>query len=225
MKPAPYSSLARQRAFSLIELLTVIAIISILMGIVVPGMANVQRKAKIAKTKSQFNQWSSAMELFNSEYGQYPSVDGPYASTNAQVNLINASKFAVALTGRQIDGTPIASNAKPEIRAGNTKLINFYTISQDELDAYSVPNRIKDAFNNTEIAVLVDKDNNGLINALDVGQLPSVHAFGGGDFRPDPKQDIDMTLGIHASVLFYSAGSGNSANAKIDVLDAVLSWK
>jgi len=216
---------ARSRAFSLVELLTVIAIISILMGIVVPGMANVQKRAKVAKTKNQFNQWVSAMELFNSEYGQYPSVDGPYASSNAPVNMVNGSKFAVALTGRQIDGTTIPPTAKIDVRAGNTKLINFYTISQAELDTSNTPYKLKDAFFNTEIAVLVDKDNNGLINAADVGQLPGVHAVMGGDFRPDPKDDIDLTLGIHATVLFYSAGAGNPGGSKIDASDAVMSWK
>jgi prepilin-type N-terminal cleavage/methylation domain-containing protein len=65
-----------RRAFTLIELLTVMAIIGILAAIIIPTVSSVRVSANKAKTKVQFNQWASAIESFRSEYGYYPSFRG-----------------------------------------------------------------------------------------------------------------------------------------------------
>ncbi|HYD85248.1 MAG TPA: prepilin-type N-terminal cleavage/methylation domain-containing protein, partial [Opitutus sp.] len=76
------------RAFTLIELLTVIAIIAILAAILIPTVSSVRVSANKTKTKVQFSQWAGAIEAFRSEYGYAPQV-----TTD---NLLNATAFFAA---------------------------------------------------------------------------------------------------------------------------------
>ena len=54
----------RSAAFTLIELLTVIAIIGILAAILIPTTSSARTAAKKAKTRGQFSQWGAAIEAF-----------------------------------------------------------------------------------------------------------------------------------------------------------------
>ncbi|HUB87019.1 MAG TPA: type II secretion system protein [Verrucomicrobiae bacterium] len=66
---------ARHLAFTLVELLTVIAIIAVLasLGIVVAG--RVKRTAYINKTQAEMAQVESAIENYKTDYGFYPPVN------------------------------------------------------------------------------------------------------------------------------------------------------
>lgn len=212
-------------AFTLIELLTVIAIIGILAGIMIPMVGSAQITAKKTKTKVQFGLWASAMEQFKSTYGFYPQVDGSYGSSGGSPNLINSQKFSVALTGRYIDGTDLPSSATTTDKVGNSRKNNFYNFSQTELNSNKTPPVMWDSFNNIEIAVLYDKNADGLIKSDDVPRAPAVAAAGGGRYTPNVPADFDLTMGIHAGVVFYSAGVGKADNSAIDASGAVFSWQ
>ena len=92
---------SRKKAFTIIELLTVMSIIVILIGVLVPALNNVKRFATKVKQKAQFNSIASAMELFSSENDGYPpstAVDGtgqPYCG---------AMKLCEAMMGRDLLG-------------------------------------------------------------------------------------------------------------------------
>jgi len=64
----------RYDAFTLIELLTVVAIIGILAAIIVPTAGGARNAAKKAKTRAQFSAWGAAFESFRQEYGSYPQL-------------------------------------------------------------------------------------------------------------------------------------------------------
>lgn len=187
---------------------------------------HIRIRAMKAKTKVQLNQWAVAMEEFKSTYGAYPEVDGSYVGgASMPKNILNSEKFAIALTGRYLDGSPLLASSAQVERVGNTKLLRFYTISDiHELYDEGADRKLIDALGNTEIAVLYDKNGDGFINTADVPVLPTLHAAGGGTFTPT-KDDIDLGKGIRAGVLMYSPGKGRSDGGKIESEDAIFSWK
>ncbi|MHC4229911.1 MAG: type II secretion system protein, partial [Planctomycetota bacterium] len=69
----------RRAAFTIVELLTVMSIIVILIGLLVPALNQVKRYAHEVKQRAQLKSIATAIELFNSEFDGYPdsSAMGP----------------------------------------------------------------------------------------------------------------------------------------------------
>jgi prepilin-type N-terminal cleavage/methylation domain-containing protein len=63
---------AKAAAFTLIELLIVVAIIGILAAIAVPNFLNAQVRAKVARVESDHRTISVAMESYFTDHGAYP---------------------------------------------------------------------------------------------------------------------------------------------------------
>jgi prepilin-type N-terminal cleavage/methylation domain-containing protein len=204
--------------FTLLELLAVIALIGLLAALLFPGIRSVRVAANKARTRVQFNQWAAALEGFRSEYGCYPAlhssnlVNPPGQNTDAG----SLHLFHDILAARRRDGTalpaygPGTDSQFPE--AQNRKLISFFLFSDSDL---ATNNLLRDAFDNTEIAVLVDRNLDGIINAADYGgSLPVV-----GGMTPG-SADFPAT-GIRAGVVFYApAPDGNAANPGF-----IFSWR
>ena len=64
------------RAFTLIELITVIAIIAILMGLLFPVIAGVREAARRTKASTVVQSIVSSCKNYASDYGKYPAIDG-----------------------------------------------------------------------------------------------------------------------------------------------------
>jgi general secretion pathway protein G len=62
----------KTEAFTLIELLVVIAIIGLLASIVIVNVNSARDKAKIAKSKGDFNAFRQALTLYAGDYGTFP---------------------------------------------------------------------------------------------------------------------------------------------------------
>ena len=60
-------------AFTLIELLIVIAIIGILMGLLFPALNGVMRSARKAQASNDVSQIATAILAYQTEYGQWPT--------------------------------------------------------------------------------------------------------------------------------------------------------
>jgi prepilin-type N-terminal cleavage/methylation domain-containing protein len=63
-------------AFTLIELLTVIAIIAVLAGLLFPAISAAMKKAKIARAKSDISSIEGALKSYYTEYGKWPDGNG-----------------------------------------------------------------------------------------------------------------------------------------------------
>lgn len=61
-----------RRGFTLIELLTVITIIAILAGVLIPALVRVSAKAREAEAANMVNALEMAIESFKLDYNQYP---------------------------------------------------------------------------------------------------------------------------------------------------------
>ena len=68
-----------KRGITLIEILVVIAIISFLLGICLPAFQKARLKGLIVKTKSIISSLESALSMYESDFGDYPSGTGSSA--------------------------------------------------------------------------------------------------------------------------------------------------
>ena len=85
-------------AFTIVELLTVLAIISILVGLLVPALNLVRNVAKETGQKACFATIDQALLAFRSEDGDYPPSD------NDDSDYCGAQKLAEALLGQDLLG-------------------------------------------------------------------------------------------------------------------------
>jgi prepilin-type N-terminal cleavage/methylation domain-containing protein len=210
--------------FTLIELLAVIAVIGALAAILIPTVSAVRVSANKAKTKAQFMQWAAAIESFRGAYGFFPIfhesglVNPPGQSTDPAAMHI----FHDVLAGRRrnFDVLPAFALAAPLApEAQNRKRIAFYSFAESDLTAATslAPNLIRDAFENTTIAVLVDRNLDGVIRIGAGGDYPALPAVGG--MTPSI---VDFPVsGIRTGVIFYAPAPG----ASVAQPDFIFSWK
>lgn len=210
-------------AFTLLELLAVLAIIGILAALLFPSLAAARHAANRAKTRAQFAQWAMAVEAFRSTYGHYPAFHPSHLvnppGQNSDPSTLHL--FHDLLAARRRDGSPLpaltASTDPLFPEAQNRRRLRFYTFGQGELTSVSVtaPFLLCDATGSTEIAVLVDANLDGVINAADLaGPLPAVGGFA-------PTMADFPAAGIRAGVAFYAL----APEATVTQPSFVFSWK
>jgi len=204
---------APSAAFSVIEVLTVVAIIAALLAILVPTVATARVAANKAKSRVQFNQWAMAITSFKSEYGYYPLFHGSgkvNGGATAEEHLFHDVLAARKRNGSALDSS---SSAGSQNRKG-VRFHSFFESDFTEADSIT-PDLLRDAFGNTDIAVLVDRNLDGLINNLDYGEsLPAVDGI-----RPSAT-DVPAA-GLRAGVVFYCTSPGSTADAP----QFIFSWK
>jgi prepilin-type N-terminal cleavage/methylation domain-containing protein len=101
-----------RRAFTLIELLTVMAIIGILAGITFGVVKGVQERSAIGQAKSELAAIAQALESYKRQYGDYPQsgtgnalpASTSVSSSDAQYVVFNALAGKLGPKGALIDG-------------------------------------------------------------------------------------------------------------------------
>ncbi len=259
MRHPSKSSRRRPAAFTLIELLTVIAVIGILSAILIPTVGAVQSNAKKTKTRVQFSQWAAAVRLFKQNYGYFPRFeDSGSSSSNHKVNggLTQSSAsmddddylFRELLTGKGAKpnaggGFDFASNEKSSGNPQNKKRISLVSFDVAEVTSITgvnagdgdikVNGAVQDAFGNVEIAVIVDRNNDGFINTNDltgIANYPALTAKGGRGTLTSAAVAAKVNSsdpsgnGVRSDVVFYSPGKGNSSGGDVSESNAVWSW-
>ena len=112
MKPIAKQS-DKKAAFTIVELLTVMSIIILLIGLLVPGLNLIRQFAKRVKQKAQFHSIGIALDLFNAEWDGYPPSEafGPTGT----YKYCGAMKLAEAMVGKDMCGF----NTDSDFTAGN----------------------------------------------------------------------------------------------------------
>ena len=93
-----------RKAFTIVELLTVVTIIALLLGILLPSIAMVRAKARETAQKAQFNTIEMALEAFKQDYGDYPPSDWWNLPISPATSYCGAQKLAEALLGWDLMG-------------------------------------------------------------------------------------------------------------------------
>ncbi|MHC4123846.1 MAG: type II secretion system protein [Planctomycetota bacterium] len=108
----------KKAGFTLVELLTVLAIMALLVGILVPSINTARNMAKKAKQKGQFAAIEMAILSFKQEDGDYPP-----SSESFDFDYFGAQKLAEALVGWDLMGFHPDSNWVP---SGQLKTVGYY---------------------------------------------------------------------------------------------------
>lgn len=92
----------KKTGFTIVELLTVLAIIALLVGVLLPALDMVRNLAKTTKQKSQFATIGQAILAFRADYGDYPpsSLDDSFAG----LHYLGSQKLGEALLGWDLLG-------------------------------------------------------------------------------------------------------------------------
>lgn len=108
----------KKAGFTIVELLTVMSIIVILIGLLVPALNMAKQYAKKVKQMAQFHSIDAALELFNNEFDGYPLSE---ALDSTSAPYCGATKLCEAMMGQDMlgfhtnsiykaDGTDAAGN-------------------------------------------------------------------------------------------------------------------
>lgn len=101
MNTMPLRRFTPPRAFTLIEILVVLAIIAILMALLFPALEKVREQARRAQARNDLGQIVLAVKNYSAEYGKYPSVEA--AAPDGDVLVGDADARATIDNGALMD--------------------------------------------------------------------------------------------------------------------------
>ena len=94
----------RRPGFTLVELMTVIAIIVLLIGVLIPTLSSARKQAKAARTKGLLKALESGCEMFHTDLHRYPQSHGENPFEDEEIPLMGAQWLALQLLGADSRG-------------------------------------------------------------------------------------------------------------------------
>ncbi len=201
--------------FTLVELLTVIAIIGILVAVIFPAVSGVRRKSVIASSQASFSQWAAGCNRFRTTYGYYPNVGTYNTAADSLFKLEtapNCVNFIKCLYGKSPLGLPLSTGPTGDRAKYNRNAEEFCAFSQDDYESFSTMSdtsaQLMDRFGNHNIRVLFDTDGSGNIKQIATAV-------------PADLTQITTAQGIPARVIiFTTVNDVGSLNSTLDPGDA-----
>jgi type II secretory pathway pseudopilin PulG len=198
----PIVSQARKReAFTIIELLTVMSIIVILIGLLVPALNKARRYATYVRQMAQLHSMDAAIELFNNEYGGYPpssALDSRVAPETPEA-YCGAMKLCEALMGQDLLGFHSNSGFRSDGRDPANPALLLYPVppTRDNLKARKGP--------------YLQAEN---ANAYRIGKIygTNIGPFDGQTFVLCDVYERQMKSGVKTGmpILYYRANTANN---------------
>jgi prepilin-type N-terminal cleavage/methylation domain-containing protein len=170
-----------KKAFTLIELLIVVAIIGILAAIAVPNFLNAQIKAKIAGTEADLRNLGTAIESYRIDNNVPPRTYtmGCYTGTCEGSQLSRYARLAQLTTPvSYMSAIPADKFNTLELQIDSTEPVNTYPYWEPNFaDGYRNPNALGRHFKNQQSP-------NDLWALMSYGPDGDFEAAGGGDLAP-----------------------------------------
>ena len=120
----------RSPAFSLIELLTVVAVVGILFGITLGLVQGVKRRETTARAKAELTHLAQALEDYKRHYGDYPQT-GLAAHATPAVSAVIGSTPAEALFFNALTGVFGPSRFSAADRLNGPRLVDLTRLTPE----------------------------------------------------------------------------------------------
>ena len=163
----------QKQKFTLIEILTVIAIIGILAGCIFPALLAVQNNSRRTKTETILTSVNTAIRVFKGDYDLLPTLGGsvPDCVGEWSGNIDNMKPnedyytFFDILTYKNHSGSGSSiSSVSTAVSDVNTKAKQYLDPPKDYFSKDETRNSIRDAWNRP-IKVYLDDDADGVVDA------------------------------------------------------------
>ncbi|MGA2915985.1 MAG: prepilin-type N-terminal cleavage/methylation domain-containing protein [Sedimentisphaerales bacterium] len=96
--------LVAKKGFTLAELITVVVIIAILLGILMPALSQVKKIALEAKQKAQITSIEVGINMYRNDFGAYPPSHGTQTATESVYYYCGAQTLTEAMFGWDLLG-------------------------------------------------------------------------------------------------------------------------
>ncbi len=148
-----------KKAFTLVELMIVIAIIGVLVGMLTPMISGAYKKALATNSKTFMSNMAMALERYKDDNGDFPQFlnSAPRVNLDDADNALNLYKM---LVGKNPDGSRLSAADRREF---NRRSTNYMDFNMNSIVKKGASWKIIDSFGNPNIYVCVDSDSDGFI--------------------------------------------------------------
>ncbi len=231
MKKSLHLSFQRE-AFTLIELLTVIAIIAVLMGLLFPAVLSVKESARKTQAKNDAAQIVTAVKAYNTEYGMYPLQQPQLLAGQGGYDTVYGDPKAKYPNDQLFDVLRNVTNGanKDLVASMNPKQIVFFegNLAKDAVHPKSgfASTSAKAANGDTiKTGTFVDPWGNPYAVFIDASYDNSITSNGGGIRWFYYVDQPDVNLGAGACSLGKDGKWGTNGNGKLQGSDDVATWQ
>jgi type II secretory pathway pseudopilin PulG len=205
----------KKSAFTIVELLTVMGVIALLIGLLVPALSKVREYAKGVKQHAQFHSISVALEMFKNDQGDYPDSSClPNADGTGNNVTTGAQRLGEALVGRDLQGFDPETTWDASADSTNTDIYANTVKGSSATQIKSSLDRRKGPYLTLENVGAFDA------NALYLTSTNPVYCKSGAPFITDVFADRSVTLAgrvvkAGTPVLYFKANPSNKDLEKI----------